>query len=177
MVDLAGLDAVQGRLDRALALDFTELMQEGARILQEDNRDGLLAGLDCDGNPMPETWRERNPEGFWFTRGVGPGRKVIRVGGGQELGFGPPLVPRGGQSRAIANTRVGWTTAAPWHSFLSWTGFDTADGRSILGLHAVPPAGAPYPRRDVIGRPRPTAIARFRKALELFVRSVLGGQP
>lgn len=160
-------------LDRAGKIDFTDLMVRGAQILQEDNERYLLEGLDSDGHAMPATWRERNPEGFWFTRGTGPGRKRVHVRGGQEAGHGPPLVPHREQSRAIRDTQVGWTTAEPWMSMLTWVGFDTDDGRAVLGLHARPEPGAPYPRRDVVSHPRPATIARFVEAMDLFVRPFL----
>lgn len=172
-LELGALDRIRVMLDHAGSIDFTELMIEGARILQEDNERYLLDGLDCDGRSMPATWRERNPEGFWFTRGTGPGRKRIHVLGGQEAGYGPPLIPHREQSRAIRNAQVGWTTAEPWMSMLTWVGFDSDDGRAILGLHAHPGPGAPYQRRDIVSHPRPETITRFVNALDLFVRSQL----
>lgn len=172
-LDLSALERIRATLERAEGIDFTELMIEGARILQEDNERYLLEGLDCDGRAMPATWRERNPEGFWFTRGAGPGRKRVHVWGGREAGYGPPLLPHREQSRAIRNTQVGWTTAEPWAASLTWVGLDTDDGRAILGLHAHPGPGAPYPRRDVVSRPRPATVARFVEALDLFVRPLL----
>lgn len=93
--------------------------------------------------------------------------------GSLEGGSGPPLVPNREVSRAIHNVEVSWTDFPPWRCMLRWIGFDAANGRSILDMHAHPTGGARYPRRDVISHPRPTAVNRFREAVKTFFRERL----
>lgn len=150
-----GLARIRLHLRRAAALDCTELMEEGARILREDNERRALAGLDCEDRPMPPTRREMDPD---LSR---------------RRGSGPPLAPNRIASRVIRLVQVTWTTAAPWASLLRWAGFDANNGRPVLGMHANPGGGARYPRRDVISRPTPTAVKRFRQAARDFVRAKL----
>ncbi len=152
VTNLEGLTRVRKRLEAINRLDFTPLMAEGARILNEDNRRRALAGLDCNDQPMPVTMRE------------------INAATSRRKGTGPPLAPNRRASRVIQLAETSYTRSAPWVSMLRWIGFDSKNGLPILGLHAYEVGtNHPYPRRDVISNPTPIAVARFREALEAFV--------
>lgn len=71
-----------------LADDLPELGEIVAADMLEGNEQGLLAGLDRDGEPMPPTKREMTPS--------------IAA----RLGNGKPLNPKGGSSRSIADFSV-----------------------------------------------------------------------
>lgn len=161
-VDLAPLKRVSAHLRRiadagaANAMPVVEpLLVEWETILQQDNERGLLAGLDCDDQPMPPTRREQTP----------------RLS--NTLGSGPPLVPSGTASRAIQLARTAHgQDGVGFRAYLAWEGFTAENGRHILSMHARP-INAPYPRRDVIAKPRPTAIRRAREALRKWGRDLL----
>lgn len=164
VTNLEGLVKIRKHLERAAKLDYTPLMEEGARILQQDNIRRSLAGLDCNDQSMPSTQRERDP-------------KQTQLG---AKGTGKPLDPNREQSRIVANVRVSWTQnhAAPWYSTLAWMGFDSKRGEPILAFHAHTRGHDwPYPKRDVISHPTPTATKKFRAALRAFVRSELRKKP
>src|SRR4051794_26738261 len=100
--------------------DPTPLLEEWQRIIEEDNRKGVLAGLDKDGTPMtpvkyrPKTDKPRKPTKEQ-TNAAPKGVRGIFAGMGpsaaglhnnltsaeyRKLG-GPPLAPRGKFSRVI----------------------------------------------------------------------------
>lgn len=59
-VDLSGLDKITEQLRTLDKLDATPLMLSWMIIMEEDNRRGVLAGLDKDGVPMrPVTYRPK----------------------------------------------------------------------------------------------------------------------
>ena len=51
-VELAGLERLIARVHRLEKPDATPLMTTWIKIFEEDNRKGVLAGTDKDGNPM-----------------------------------------------------------------------------------------------------------------------------
>lgn len=162
-IDLTPIKRVSKALDRiaragsADAMPIIEpLMIRWETILKEDNERGLLAGLDADDQPMPKTQRELSPS---LSR---------------RKGAGPPLVPRGRQSRAIALARTAHGhDGVGFRAYLGWDGFlAEGNGRGVLGMHANP-IGARYPKRDVIARPRPTAVRLAREALREWGRTLL----
>lgn len=156
ITNLEGLTKVRKRLERIQQLDFSPLMAEGARILKSDNTRRALAGLDCNDQPMPVTMRE------------------INAAMSRRKGTGPPLAPNRRASRVINLTETAYSRSSPWVATLRWIGFDSKNGKSILGMHAYDVGtNHPYPRRDVISNPTPTAVRLFREALVRFVRERL----
>jgi len=158
VTNLEGLTKVRKRLEAIQQLDFSPLMVDGERILREDNTRRALAGLDCNDNPMPVTMRE------------------INTAMSRRKGTGPPLAPNRRASREInpGVVQTASTRSAPWLATLRWVGFDAKNGMPILGMHAYAVgSNHPYPRRDVISHPTPTAVAKFRAALRAFVRQQL----
>jgi hypothetical protein len=76
-VDLSGLDRLIRRFRALGDLDASELMRSWERIIDEDNRKGVLAGTDKDGNPMaPVTYRP-----------VQPGHAAFMTRGGEYVAF------------------------------------------------------------------------------------------
>lgn len=70
-VDLAGLNKLQEKLATLTHIDCTDLMLSWEIILEEDNRRGILAGLDKDGIPMTEVRyrpKDKNKPGLRVTK-------------------------------------------------------------------------------------------------------------
>lgn len=155
--DISGIGRIIKHLKSLSDIEIRPLAEEMGRIMVEENRRRLLAGLDSDEKPMPPTKRE------------------LGIGSSQRRGSGPPLVPRRTASRAIALFRViryERSGKGEMRIVCGWDSFDTRKGQSIPDLHARPGPGARYPRRD-IKRVGPTAIKRCREAAVVFyVRKV-----
>jgi hypothetical protein len=61
-LDLSGLDRTVQRLGQLKNLDATDLMLTWMKVIDEDNRRGILQGLDKDGIPMvPVSYRPKAP--------------------------------------------------------------------------------------------------------------------
>jgi len=123
-----GLDHLKARLARLAIPDATDLMQTWMAIIKADNKRGVLAGLDKDGNPMrPVTYRpvgapkkltdaqrnttnRRKRQGEFLGRGKAPAGTNNNLTSAEyrKLG-GPPLAPRGAFSRVITNLLTGFT--------------------------------------------------------------------
>ena len=84
--DLSGL---RGLLQRLVRPDLRPLAETIRQIIIDGNREGLLAGLDANGNPFAEL-RPSTIEGRVRSEG----------------GFGPPTVPRFSSSRLINDFKV-----------------------------------------------------------------------
>ncbi len=128
-LDTTGLDRLRVRLERIANPDATDLMQTWMRIIDQDNRRGVMAGLDKDGNPMaPVTYRpvgtpqkltdaQRNTSNRRARTGEFHGRGPAPAGMNNNLTSreyrqlgGPPLAPRGQFSRVITNLLTGFTS-------------------------------------------------------------------
>lgn len=105
------------------------------REILADNRRGLLAGLDADGNPAPPLKSRaeiRRPgpgqRSFAFkaatARRFAPKRPARFAAYQQTAGRGPRLVPRGARSRAIADLKPGRPIpdAKGWRLVAQWVG-------------------------------------------------------
>jgi hypothetical protein len=84
-----GLDDLMRYLEKFKNPDLVPLGQDIAKALEEGNREGLLAGLDADGNPMADL-EDSTLE-----------RRLRREGG-----MGPPTIPRFSASGLIDRFRV-----------------------------------------------------------------------
>jgi hypothetical protein len=170
-----GFDKIQAQLGRLIDPDAAPLMEEWEHILVADNRRGVLAGEDGDGNPMrPVTYR---PRGGVLKRATPRQRNRTRAGKGVFAGAGPyaaglnnnlsreeylrlggpPLAPRGANSRVITNYFTGhgregnqWFATGAWFEVVSNRGVPFLEahftGASTGRGHAVH-----LPRRDLRG--------------------------
>lgn len=143
--------------------DATPLMISWQLIIREDNRKGVLAGLDKDGNPMqPVTYRPKLAPGEKPTNirskaaarlrnNQNPRRmhNLLFAGHGPWASglhnnlspaeyrklTGPPLAPRGQFSRVITNLVTGWEPPQPGAKTKIWTAFGAwKDVVSVKGI-------------------------------------------
>ncbi len=190
-VDLAGLDRLIARAN-ALAsngLDATLLMKTWMGIIEEDNRKGVLAGLDKDGNAMPRvTYRpvgkaarpnasQRNTTNSRARKGTFGGYGPAAAGFNNNLSSaeyrrlgGPALAPRGAFSRVITNLRTAYekVSAHVWTAYGMWFEVVSTKGKSFLPAHftgarAGRGGRTKLPVRDLRGV-RPEGREKARKA-------------
>jgi hypothetical protein len=141
-----------GMLQRLAQPDLRPLAERIRLIIIEGNEQGLLAGLDADGQPFVEL-RESTIEG-----------RVRREGG-----FGPPLVPRNSASRLIDGFRV---TVEP----TSDGGFSIKGGwPGVPEVEFFRTGTRHMARRNPVGI-RPETQTRIQEAINDFARSLVGGR-
>jgi hypothetical protein len=183
-VDLSGLDRLTRRVQALGSLDATDLMFTWMKIIEEDNRKGVLAGLDKDGNALrPVTYRPKGPTVKIGARSAARFRNnAVRKGhfagfgphaaglhnnltrGEYEQLTGPPLAPRGAFSRVITNLKTG---SAPsndgktWTAWGAWVDVVSTKGVPFLGAHFN--GAGRLPIRNLAGV-RPEGIAKARRA-------------
>lgn len=193
-----GFDLLNAQLERLIDPDATPLMVEWEHILVEDNRRGVLAGLDKDGDPMPPvTYRPRGPRA---PKRVSPkqrnrarsGRRGVFAGiGVHEAGTnnnltraeyerlsGPPLAPRGAYSRVITNylTAHGrdgnqWFAAGAWFEVVSTQGVPFLEAH-FDGAATGRNYAVKLPVRNLRGV-RPEGIREASEAVETWITRLL----
>jgi hypothetical protein len=145
-------------------------MLEWEAILTEDNRQGLLAGLDGYGKPLVAiadyTRRHRKSE----TGTADPNA--------------PPLIPAWERSRAIANFRTahgregsnqgGKLVMGHWWAIGAWENVLSKSGVAFLPFHFRGEGRLPV--RD-LAHVRPAAVRAARENLRDFVRQHFAGAP
>lgn len=163
--DGSGLGRLSERLAKLVDPDARPLMDSWMLIIERDNRQGVLAGTDKDGNPMiPVTYRPKN------AAKLGKSQKNGARGTGRFAGFGPhaaglhnnlssteyrrltgpPLAPRGKFSRVITNLRVAWERfAESWVAFGYWDEVVSKKGVHFLPFHFD--GEGHLPKRDLRG--------------------------
>lgn len=193
-LDFSGLDRLKTRLDRIVNPDATPLMASWMRIIDEDNRKGVMAGLDKDGNPMaPVTYRprpaalkttkaQRNNPGKGVRRGAFAGLGSHPAGANNNLSSseyrrlaGPPLAPRGPFSRVITNLRLrfGRLSSGTWEAVGYWDEVVNRKGRRFLHYHFDGATGGGksrtvvLPRRDLRGV-RPEGRLKAMRAMKAW---------
>ena len=171
--------------------DATSLMKSWMKIVDDDNRSGILLGLDAQGVMMtPVTYRPvAPPKKPAASQKMG---KRANVKKGEYQGFGPlasglhgnltsaeyrllggpPLAPRGQFSRVITNFQTDYARLRPgyWQVTFWWENVVSNEGRSFLRYHFT--GGKHLPRRDLRGI-RPTGLARCAEALQAFASDLL----
>lgn len=133
--------------------DLSELCVELGDVIADDNRRGVLAGLDRDGSPMPATLRQ------------------LRGAGDQ----GPPLAPRGDASRVIANLRTGWERQGPgeWVAWGEWLNVLSDRGVSFLPFHFR--GEGRLPTRDLAGL-RPEGLEDAQSVVSAWVEAQINAK-
>ncbi len=186
-VDTVGLDRLKARFQRLVNPNATLLMVTWTRIIEDDNRKGVLAGLDKDGNPMrkvtyrPVTLRQkltaaqRNKVPASKRRGVFAGLGKHPAGTNNNLTSseyrkldGPPLAPRKGFSRVITNlrTRFGQTASGIWEAVGYWDEVVSRKGVLFLKYHFD--GEGRLPKRDLRGV-RPDGRQKATKAARAWM--------
>lgn len=179
-VNDAEIDRLISRVQSFETIDFMPLMVEFGVLLENDNRDNALAGIDGFDVPMiPVTYR---PD-----QNVGK-RKAIdySILSNNNLSSqhyrtldGPPLAPRGDESRIHTEFVTDPKNPAPnyWQVLGGWENYVTIDGtEEILPFHAGGPEHNPrLPIRDVF-HVRPSTLKRARDMLVTFIRYLVRGR-
>lgn len=190
IVDLSGLDRLQRKLGKLQDIDATPLMATWMQIVAEDNRDGIMAGLDKDGNPMAAvTYRPKNETATTKQQRNG-GRRNAAFG--QFGGFGPmaaglhnnlspaeyrrlsgpPLAPRGVFSRVISNLRTSFQRGrdGTWQVVGAW--FEVVSTRGVKFLSSHFNGSGNSPQRDLRGV-RPSGRQKAREAALAWMRDYI----
>lgn len=199
-IDLSAIPRLRRRLGKLAVIDARPLMVSFMKIIADDNRRGVLAGLDKDGRPMvPVTYR---PVGK--PKRVTPAQRNIanrkgrplrgRFGGlgpmaaglhnnlttreYERLG-GPPLAPRSAYSRVITNLLTGFQRLSParWEAYGYWDQVVSTRGVPFLHAHFIGARAGRnrkmrLPRRDLRGV-RQQGKLDARRAAVNFVRDLM----
>ncbi len=178
-VNTEGIDRLIGKLRNLQEIDFAPLMEDWRKILEEDNREGALAGLDGFGLPLtPVTYRpdpragSRKPIDY----SIQPNDNL--TSGHYRTLDGPPLAPQGLESRIVTRFRTKWDNPTPntWIVSGSWEDVLTIAGMPLLPYHFDGPEHNPnLPVRD-LAHVRPGALAKARQALVDFLQRLLRSQ-
>jgi hypothetical protein len=165
--------------------DATPLMIEWAKIIEQDNRKGLLAGQDKDGKPMvPVSYRpkgaplklKKHQKPKQFAGGVANNLTPAEY---RRLA-GPPLVPRGMHSRLITNLFLAykrepaagggwiWRATGAWRDIVSAKGVPFMEAH-FLGRNNLPvrdPRGVrPWGRNKALAALKAWAASLLKKAV------------
>ena len=155
-IDTSGIDRLRSKLAKIANLNPVPVLETIADVMDEDNRRGVLAGLDKDSNPLrPVTYRPTKP-GVKLTAEQRLGQKTrtkrgqhSAIGSGAQRAFnnlssaeyrkldGPPLAPRRQFSRVITNysQRYGQIGAGKWEVIGAWVNVLSRKGRPFLHYH------------------------------------------
>lgn len=193
-IDTTGLDRLRARFARIVNPDPRPVLETWQDIMDEDNRRGVLAGLDGQGNPlMPVTYRPVDTKGKKVAKGakltieqrLGQGRRTKRgrfaaFGSSSEGSYnnlssssyrkldGPPLAPRRQFSRVITNymQRDGQVRYGVWEVVGAW--IDVVSQTGVPFLHWHFDGTSKLPRRDLRGI-RPWGLDKARKAARAWM--------
>lgn len=196
IVDLSGLDRLIGKMKRIENPDPTPLLVTWMKVIDDDNRKGVLAGLDKDGKRMPGvTYRpvgkaaranarqKNNAKGRRGKfSGFGPAAAGLHnnLSGSEyrKLG-GPPLAPRGAFSRVVTNLRTGYGREGPnqWVAYGLWFDVVSRSGTPFLGAHFTGAKvgrgkGFKLPIRDLRGV-RPEGRIKARRAAVAWMSDMI----
>jgi hypothetical protein len=191
-VDTSGLDRVRTRFDRIANPNPIPLMITWGRIIDEDNRKGVLAGTDHTGALMrPVSYRPVGKPGVKLTvaqrLGQAPRAKRGRYAafGSIETGLhnnlkssayklldGPALAPRKQFSRVITNllTRFGKLSNGIWECVGYWN--DVVSEKGVPFLHWHFTGTTKLPQRDLRGL-RPDGVEKARKSMRAWMIDVI----
>lgn len=193
--NIGALDSLQERFRRIAHPDATPLMVTWQQVIEDDNRKGILAGLDYMGRPLvPVTYRpvskSTKPTKQQRSGQAANRMRNLKLIGGvganltspeyRQLG-GPPLAPRGQFSRVISNLRTGHAPPiesgdrVTWEAFGYWDDVMSKDGRPFLVYHFN--GAGRLPVRDLRGV-RPDGIQKAKTtAVNWMMDIVRSGGP
>lgn len=177
VVNTAELDRLIGQVKSLESINFAPLMDEWRGILETDNENNL--GIDGYGIPMEMVYYRPDEKAG--------SRKPIRydilannnlTSGHYRTLDGPPLSPRGRDSRVTTTFRTWWERSAEnpddWSTYAGWEDFVSLDSQDILPFHAEGDLHNPkLPVRDLL-HIRPSALMKARDALVSFINKLLG---
>jgi hypothetical protein len=140
---------------RSAQSDLGEIMPELERLVRQDNRDGLLAGTDRNG----QAFAPLSPQTI----------KYRRSATGTADPNAPPLVPARERSRAIANyqTTSGRLSDGNWVIIGAWRNVLSPKGVPFLPFHVE--GDGHLPVRDLMGV-RPFGRLAVGLALQTWLR-------
>lgn len=168
-LELAGLQAIEDKLVALLELDFAPLMTIWEDLLQDDERDAALKGLDGDGDPLtPVKYRPVDVPLVDY--------KLLPNDNLTSSHYrsldGPPLAPRGLDSRRVKNFRTASAQLSDgrWAVVGAWEGILDPQGRPFFSGHFVGAGNNPV--RDLRGV-RPRLVAQVRDATDSFLAEAL----
>lgn len=181
-VDLSGLDNLISRVKSLERMNVKPLMDHWMILIANDNRKGVLAGTDKDGNAMAPVKYRPKGEAVKTTAAQRNGAKANATKSGVFGGLGrhaaglnnnltpaeyrklsgPPLAPRGAFSRVITNLQTDYAPSSDgtiWTAWGAWVDVVSAKGVKFLGAHFN--GVNRLPKRDLRGvRPEGRALAR-----------------
>lgn len=189
-VDTSAIDAVLAKLGRAANVSYEDikpLLEESERILIEGNRKGVLSQQGGHGQRLPDvTYRgsfskttyARRGQKFGSASGTFKGRKFGGIASGDPHAHGnlttaeyrrltgPPLAPRGEQSRVITNcvTSSGQDGSGRFFVKRGW--------KQVLDRRGRPFLKYAFRKRDLRGV-RPWEREQIRKATRVWVKYFL----
>lgn len=172
-LDLSGLTNLVHRLERVHELDYTPLMLRWELVLKRDNAAGALAGLDGAGRPLrAATYRPKAVAHVDYR--ILPNNNL--TGSHYRILAGPPLAPRGLDSRIVTQFRTSHVHEGPgeWAAIGAWEDVLDVKGRPFLRYHFRGDGNLPV--RDLRGV-RPAAVEAARREARDFVAYHLQQQP
>lgn len=184
--DLSGIDRLAKFIHAMPRTDSRPLMLTWMKIIEEDNRKGVLAGLDKDGNPMARvSYRPTSPKPAKVSKdqknntnrrsrgvfaGFGPNAAGLNnnlTSGEYRKLDGPPLAPRGAFSRVITNLVTRYSPDGPDARVAEGTWRDVVSTKGVPFLKAHFD-GIRQKVRDLRGV-RPEGVERARKAAKAWL--------
>lgn len=164
---------IEGLLQQFANLDFRPLMEGWEKVLEADNRRGLLQGQDGEGKPLDAvTYRPKAVKSVDLS--ILPHNNL--TSSHYRSLSGPPLIPRGQNSRAIVNfvTSNGRGDDGSWFALGAWKDVLDVDGRPFLDAHFE--GKGHLPKRDLRGV-RPQGLAEASEGLRRFLKGFFDAFP
>lgn len=183
----SGFDALSRKLNRLKDPDASSLMVTWEKIIVEDNRKGVLAGVDKNDQPMPPLayrggtgaatkGRKSKARGTVAAGAHNPGVGANLTTAEYKKLTGPRLAPRGASSRSITNLHTGSgrdpAAANRWFAIGAWADVVSKKGVKFFPFHFR--GARPNPVYDLRGV-RAWGRKQAREALRQWVNAMLKG--